>query len=102
MKQRYVRVFGGNTEFCTGSLSRQLYGRSPEVTLSKTGVRTLCPRYEMDEIDEFTWIVPDRLLACRYPMDREALERLRALGVCGLVNLTELRHDQTILAELEI
>jgi atypical dual specificity phosphatase len=56
----------------------------------------------MDEIDEFTWIVPDRLLACRYPMDREALERLRALGVCGLVNLTELRHDQTILAELEI
>ena len=56
----------------------------------------------MDEIDEFTWIVPERLLACRYPMDREALERLRAFGVCGLINLTELRHDQGILAELEI
>ena len=56
----------------------------------------------MDEIEEFTWIVPERLLACRYPIDREALERLRAFGVRGLVNLTQLRHDQAILAELEI
>jgi len=56
----------------------------------------------MDEIEEFTWIVPERLLACRYPFDREALERLSALGVRGLVNLAEMRHDQTVLAELEI
>jgi len=56
----------------------------------------------MDEIEEFTWIVPERLLACRYPMDRYALERLKGFGIGGLVNLTETRHDEAILAELEI
>lgn len=56
----------------------------------------------MDDIEEFSWIVPERLLACRYPWDRDALERLKALGVRGVVNLTERRHDQALLAELEI
>jgi len=65
-------------------------------------VRTLCSESVMDEIEEFTWIVPERLLACRYPFDREALVRLSALGVHGLVNLTEMQHDRALLAELKM
>jgi atypical dual specificity phosphatase len=50
----------------------------------------------------FDWIVPDRLLASRYPATEADLAALRAKGVRVIVNLTDRRHDADALAALEM
>ena len=45
------------------------------------------------------WIVPDEIVACRYPRRPRDLEYLAALGVAVLVNLHERQHPNESLSQ---
>jgi atypical dual specificity phosphatase len=50
----------------------------------------------------FDWIVPNRVLASRYPDTNDDLAALRNCGVRVIINLTERRHDADALRSLEM
>jgi atypical dual specificity phosphatase len=50
----------------------------------------------------FDWIVPNRILASRFPDTNEDLAALRNCGVRVIINLTERRHDADALRSLEM
>ena len=50
----------------------------------------------------FHWIIPDRVLASRYPDTIDDLATLRNCGVRVIINLTERRHNADALRSLEM
>lgn len=47
-----------------------------------------------------TWIVPDAVLACRYPRRVRDLEHIASLGVTLIVNLHERGHSSQLLGRI--
>ena len=43
--------------------------------------------------NDFTWIVDDQILACRYPGSGFSLETLANLGITTVINLDEMPHS---------
>lgn len=51
---------------------------------------------------DVTWIIPDHLVACRYPSGDLAYRWLQSAGVSLIVNLHPDAHDDAALARFEL